>query len=819
MTANWQQQFRSYQLENAKWLNELPGGTRARLLADGLGTGKTRSAYAALRTDLDTGNVQQPVMVGFTTASAVHDWRREAAKCWPELKFIRTGEKKVVTKWKSETPEQFERRKFDANEGAEWRQAIRNGVKDNISQPTLVMGDYWWAEQICEEILEGGLLLDRAVCDECFVPGTLVKTPSGLVPIEQLQVGDWVWAYEAVTGQFILNQVEATQVTYADALFELVFDGHVVKTTANHPFLTSQGWRRADELKIGDQVVRMVPEVCTQPKKPLLQQELLSQLAHTESSNRPCNVQGPGLQSSPCQRLGKEDTRIQGSIGHSQRPADETSQPDAIQGSTLQDGANPSRHEAQAFNPRGKRETTLESAHAPPGELGLARRSHHQDQRDDGAPEPHQVGPCECGDESGSRSRWVKPQQSQAARARYAEDPVSRIAGLVRLQSVQQRRIAKDLRGFAVHNLQVRCASTFLVSPAQLVVHNCHLLKSSGAGRSKAIRQVIARTTNTTMLTGTPVHNRAYDLHNLLTLCAPTQFPSSTFTWARSYFHIKLKDKNYPYIADLKDKGALIEDIKPWVWGRTAAELMGQDLPARTLQLKLIDVPGAVRMSPAKMRAKKSEEIDALLRETVKYKFAAAVELVRDADKPVVLYCYKREDATKLAGLLNREKIPTLLATGDSSNSARDKIIERWKMGEATALVCTMDAVRESATLTRADLMIFVDLHWLPVVLLQNMGRIDPARQPEHERRPVMYQFLVTRGGPDEVVAETIVDKLDASSGIGVKNQTGDRMADFLRPLDARPATLKALDPEAVMASCIERLNARADRLADLGML
>lgn len=511
---SWRNSFRSYQLENAEWLSEYESGMRARLLADGLGTGKTRSALAGAILSRERGHCESNLILGFTTASSVHDWRREAEKCWPGLKFIRTGEKKNVTKRKSESTEEFERRKVEADEGAEWRKAIRDA--DKLTQPTLVMGDYWWAEQILEEAVglqQKGIYADQVICDEA------------------------------------------------------------------------------------------------------------------------------------------------------------------------------------------------------------------------------------------------------------------------------------------------------------------HLLKKSFTQRASSLRSVVSMSRRTTLLTATPVHNRPYDLYNLLSMCAPLNFSRHIFGWATPYYHFVTKKGNYRALGALKDKPALTHDIKPYVWGRTAAELMGENLPARTFQLKMVDVPGALRISPAKMRARKSEEVEALLRDTVRHKLSAAVELVRDAEKPVVLYTYRREDAEKLAALLNKEKIPALLATGDQAPTARDKTIERWKAGEGIALVCTMDAVRESATLTRADMMVFVDLHWLPAVLLQCQGRIDPARQPEHERRPVTYYYLITRGGPDEVVAETLVEKLEESSGIGVKSTSGDRLADFLRPLDSRPSLQKALDPKEMMASLVERLNARADRLADLGML
>lgn len=513
LPPNWRDNFRNYQLENAKWLTELPEYVRGRCLTDGLGTGKTRSMLASCIYAFEVGAVEQPLMVGFTTASSVHDWRREAEKCWPGLNFIMPGQKKSITKRKSETPEEFELRKEEAHANAEWRRAIQKASSETLDRPTLIMGDYYWVEQVIDEVLHNNVLLDKALFDEG------------------------------------------------------------------------------------------------------------------------------------------------------------------------------------------------------------------------------------------------------------------------------------------------------------------HLLKKASSGRAKSVRQLISRTKLTSIATATPVHNRAPDLHNLLTLMAPGLHPASLWTWARTYFHIRVGDKNYPYIDDLKDKERLIEDIKPFVFGRTAAELMGGDLPARTFQLKLVDVPGTVRMSPAKMRAKKSEEVDALLRETVRHKFTAALEVVRDADKPSVLYTYRREDAQKLCKYLNDNEVSALLATGDLTSTARDKVIERWKLGEGLALVCTMDAVRESATLTRADLMVFVDLHWLPTVLLQCQGRIDPARQPPEQRRPVLYVYLVTKGGPDEVVAEVVVEKLREASGVGVKTENGDKLADFLSPLDGRKQVQKALDPDELMASLVDRLNARANRLADLGML
>lgn len=351
-----------------------------------------------------------------------------------------------------------------------------------------------------------------------------------------------------------------------------------------------------------------------------------------------------------------------------------------------------------------------------------------------------------------------------------------------------------------------------------VTIDEAHNLKKASTSRATMLRSFVARSRQTTLLTGTPVHNRPHELHNLLDLCQKNAF-GSFWRFAERFFQIHVGEKGRGQtVGDVLDKQMLQEAITPFVRGRTAAEVMGQ-MPARQRVLKLVDAPGAERISPAKLHLfKESTGIAAACRGAVKYKLEAAVQLVIDIDKPVVLYTYRREDAELLAKLLRKAQVSVSVATGDTTSSARDKVIEGWKAGGSTALVCTMDAVRESATLVRADTMVFVDLTWLPGTILQCEGRIDPARQPENERRPVTYYYLVTKDGPDEVVAESLIHKIEQASGIGVQNREADAFGTFLTPLDKRekPSEISEAD---LLSDLTARLAARANRLADLGML
>ncbi|MDH3460875.1 MAG: polymorphic toxin-type HINT domain-containing protein, partial [Burkholderiaceae bacterium] len=94
----------------------------------------------------------------------------------------------------------------------------------------------------------------------CFVGGTLVHTKEGLVPIEQIKVGDWVLSQPEQQGELTYKRVLRTFEFDDKVIILLSFyivdpnlpEGGRVETiavTPNHPFwVPEQGWTRADNL-------------------------------------------------------------------------------------------------------------------------------------------------------------------------------------------------------------------------------------------------------------------------------------------------------------------------------------------------------------------------------------------------------------------------------------------------------------------------------------------------------------------------------------------------------------------------------------------
>lgn len=356
------------------------------------------------------------------------------------------------------------------------------------------------------------------------------------------------------------------------------------------------------------------------------------------------------------------------------------------------------------------------------------------------------------------------------------------------------------------------------------IFDEAHAMKKMSTERAKLSRPLLARSNIGLLATGTPVHNRPHDLYNLLDMCMPS-YAGSFSRWAEKYFIVRVSEKGYGRTVDeLFDKPGLKESLTKVMLQRSVAEAYGE-LPPVQRVVKRVDAPETYRISPAKaMKMSDEGVIGKALRDCVKAKLNYAVELVEEIGEPVVLFTYQGKDAVELHKKLQAAGIGSLLAIGSgheggSTAAKRDKILEEWKSagrGQPHALVCTMDAVKESATLTRADKMIFVDIDWLPGKQAQCEGRIAPSRQPENERRPVIYYYLVVEGGTDEVVAERCVEKLKEADGLPGSSDDQRMYTQMLKTVAGKAA--KEETPEQTLKDLISRISIRADRLSSIGL-
>ncbi|WP_150138804.1 polymorphic toxin-type HINT domain-containing protein [Candidatus Enterovibrio escicola] len=92
----------------------------------------------------------------------------------------------------------------------------------------------------------------------CFVAGTEVLTKDGHKSIEDISVGDLVWAKNVETGLSEWKPVTHTWIVEDKEIYEIGFttlDGNyqTIEATSNHPFYVSgKGWVDTIDLKLGD---------------------------------------------------------------------------------------------------------------------------------------------------------------------------------------------------------------------------------------------------------------------------------------------------------------------------------------------------------------------------------------------------------------------------------------------------------------------------------------------------------------------------------------------------------------------------------------
>ncbi len=96
----------------------------------------------------------------------------------------------------------------------------------------------------------------RRLGKACFVAGTLIVTPDGQTPIEQISIGDTVWARNDQTGEHAWKTVTATMSAPSNKIVELTLTlpngtPEILTVTESHEFWTEHRWQPAHTLDPG----------------------------------------------------------------------------------------------------------------------------------------------------------------------------------------------------------------------------------------------------------------------------------------------------------------------------------------------------------------------------------------------------------------------------------------------------------------------------------------------------------------------------------------------------------------------------------------
>jgi RHS repeat-associated protein len=136
-----------------------------------------------------------------------------------------------------------------------------NYVRDDI------MGGNTEAYETYKEVTQTVSSIGASICTAyymynggniCFVAGTLVKAENGDIAIEDIRIGDKVYAYNDETGEIALKSVVNTFVNEATELVHVFINNEEIICTNEHPFYSPvKGWTEACQLRAGDILVSL----------------------------------------------------------------------------------------------------------------------------------------------------------------------------------------------------------------------------------------------------------------------------------------------------------------------------------------------------------------------------------------------------------------------------------------------------------------------------------------------------------------------------------------------------------------------------------
>lgn len=86
----------------------------------------------------------------------------------------------------------------------------------------------------------------------CFTAGTQVYTENGYKSIEDIEIGDLVWAFDDNTENLELKKVTNTFIRGFNQVYKIHFDDEIIEATHEHPFFIGGKWLKVDQLKEGD---------------------------------------------------------------------------------------------------------------------------------------------------------------------------------------------------------------------------------------------------------------------------------------------------------------------------------------------------------------------------------------------------------------------------------------------------------------------------------------------------------------------------------------------------------------------------------------
>lgn len=320
-----------------------------------------------------------------------------------------------------------------------------------------------------------------------------------------------------------------------------------------------------------------------------------------------------------------------------------------------------------------------------------------------------------------------------------------------------------------------------------MVLDEAQAIKNSRSKTSMAIANIPSKWT--VALTGTPVENHLGELWSLFHVVSPGVLGG--WDQFRNRFAGPIEKDN-----DDERRTALRNRLTPFILRRTKGEVL-KDLPARTDMNLYVELSAAERAVYDSVRISALGEMDAITKlpeiQDQRFRILALLTRLRQiACHPGMVYDTWAEGSAKLTQLLetllqlreeghrvlifsqfvkhlaliremmDKEKITYQYLDGSTLPEDRQKQVDTFQNGDATAFLISLKAGGTGLNLTAADYVIHMDPWWNPAVEDQATDRAHRIGQ----EKPVMVYRIVAQNTIEEEILRLHETKRDLVAGI-----------------------------------------------------
>ncbi len=322
---------------------------------------------------------------------------------------------------------------------------------------------------------------------------------------------------------------------------------------------------------------------------------------------------------------------------------------------------------------------------------------------------------------------------------------------------------------------------------ATMVLDEAQAIKNSRGKTSQAIRKF--QSGWSIALTGTPVENHLGELWSIMHVVSPGVLGS----WAQFRQRFAGPIENH---GDEERREALRRRIQPFMLRRTKQGVL-KDLPPRTEMNVYVVLSEAERAVYDRIRLSAIGEMDKVAKlrdfEDVRFKLLALItrlrqvachpglvhetwiepsakliELretileLREEGHRVLIFSQFTKHLSLIRDMMEIEKVSYQYLDGGTAASERQKQVDQFQNGDATAFLISLKAGGTGLNLTAADYVIHMDPWWNPAVENQATDRAHRIGQT----KPVMVYRFIAKDTIEEEILRLHETKRDLASAI-----------------------------------------------------